>query len=69
MNIFLATVTSFFFGFLMTPVLILILKKINFTESPGGRRIHAGKIPSMGGIAIVFATFVGLFAWLSFDQI
>lgn len=69
MNIFLATVTSFFFGFLMTPVLILILKKINFTETPGGRRIHAGKIPSMGGIAIVFATFVGLFAWLSFDQI
>jgi len=69
MNIFLATVTSFFFGFLMTPVLILILKKIKFTEAPGGRRIHAGSIPSMGGIAIVFATFVGLFAWLSFDQI
>ncbi len=69
MNIFLATVTSFFFGFLMTPVLILILKKIKFTETPGGRKIHAGSIPSMGGIAIVFATFVGLFAWLSFDQI
>jgi len=69
MNIFLAVITSFFFGFLMTPVLILILKRIEFTESPGGRRIHAGRIPSMGGIAIVLAAFVGLFAWFSFEQI
>jgi UDP-N-acetylmuramyl pentapeptide phosphotransferase/UDP-N-acetylglucosamine-1-phosphate transferase len=69
MNIFLAVLTSFFFGFLMTPVLILILKRIEFTESPGGRKIHAGSIPSMGGIAIVLAAFVGLFAWFSFEQI
>ncbi|SHN01622.1 UDP-N-acetylmuramyl pentapeptide phosphotransferase/UDP-N-acetylglucosamine-1-phosphate transferase [Cyclobacterium lianum] len=69
MNIFLSTATSFFFGFLMTPVLIMLLKKINFMEAPGGRKIHAGSIPSMGGIAIIFATFLGLFAWLSFDQI
>ncbi|WP_375585662.1 glycosyltransferase family 4 protein [Cyclobacterium xiamenense] len=69
MNIFLSTATSFFFGFLMTPVLIMILKRINFMEVSGGRKIHAGSIPSMGGIAIVVASFLGLFAWLSFDQI
>lgn len=69
MNIFLSTATSFFFGFLMTPVLIMILKRINFMEAPGGRKIHAGSIPSMGGIAIIVASFLGLFAWLSFDQI
>jgi UDP-N-acetylmuramyl pentapeptide phosphotransferase/UDP-N-acetylglucosamine-1-phosphate transferase len=69
MNIFLAVITSFFFGFLMTPVLILILKRIKFTEAPGGRKIHAGSIPSMGGIAIILAAFVGLFAWFSFEQI
>ncbi len=38
-------------------------------EAPGGRKIHAGSIPSMGGIAIIVASFLGLFAWLSFDQI
>ncbi|MDN3689159.1 glycosyltransferase family 4 protein [Cyclobacterium jeungdonense] len=69
MNIFLSTATSFFFGFLMTPVLIMILKRINFMEAPGGRKIHAGSIPSMGGIAIIVASFLGLFSWLSFDQI
>jgi UDP-N-acetylmuramyl pentapeptide phosphotransferase/UDP-N-acetylglucosamine-1-phosphate transferase len=53
----------------MTPVLILILKRIKFTEVPGGRKIHAGSIPSMGGIAIILAAFVGLFAWFSFEQI
>ncbi|MFC4872838.1 glycosyltransferase family 4 protein [Negadavirga shengliensis] len=69
MNIFISTATSFFFGFLMTPVLIMVLKKINLTEVPGGRKIHMGHIPSMGGIAIIIATFFGLFAWLSFEQI
>ncbi len=69
MNIFLSSATSFFFGFLMTPVLIMVLKKINLTEVPGGRKIHLGNIPSMGGIAIIMASFFGLFAWLSFDQI
>lgn len=69
MNIFLSIATSFFFGFLITPVLIMILKKINLTEVPGGRKIHLGYIPSMGGISIIMATFFGLFAWLSFEQI
>ncbi|MEX0883801.1 MAG: MraY family glycosyltransferase [Cyclobacteriaceae bacterium] len=47
----------------------MILKKINLTEVPGGRKIHMGNIPSMGGIAIVTASFFGLLAWLTFDQI
>ncbi|WP_349630847.1 MraY family glycosyltransferase [Aquiflexum sp. TKW24L] len=33
-------------------------------DSPGGRKIHNGFIPSMGGIAFVFATFVSVLAWL-----
>lgn len=69
MNIFLAVLTSFFIGFIITPVVIMILKKINLTEEPGGRKIHIGYIPSMGGVAIIVATFFGLMAWLSFEQI
>ena len=69
MNIFLSLLTSFFLGFLITPVVVMILKKVNVTEVPGGRKIHVGYIPSMGGVAIMLASFFGLLAWLSFEQI
>jgi UDP-GlcNAc:undecaprenyl-phosphate GlcNAc-1-phosphate transferase len=69
MEIFLSTVTAFFFGFLMTPALIFLLKKGNIIDAPGGRKIHLGFVPSMGGIGIILATFVGLFSWFSFDQL
>src|SRR5680860_563776 len=69
MEIFLSTVTSFFFGFLMTPVLIFLLKKGNIIDAPGGRKIHVGFVPSMGGIAIIIATFAGLLSWFSFEQL
>ena len=69
MDIFLSTATSFFFGFLITPVLIFLLKKGNIIDAPGGRKIHNGFVPSMGGIGIIFATFAGVFAWFSLDQL
>lgn len=69
MEIFLSTVTSFFFGFFMTPALIFLLKKGNIIDVPGGRKIHLRRVPSMGGIAIIIATFAGLFSWLSLDQL
>src|SRR5690606_24221363 len=69
MDIFLSAATSFFFGFLITPVLIFLLKKGNIIDAPGGRKIHSGFVPSMGGIGIVLATFAGVFAWFSLDQI
>ncbi|MCC5937191.1 MAG: undecaprenyl/decaprenyl-phosphate alpha-N-acetylglucosaminyl 1-phosphate transferase [Lunatimonas sp.] len=69
MTIFLSTSTAFFIGFIITPIVILALKRANFIEMPGGRKIHTGQIPSMGGVAIVLAAFFGLFAWLDFEQI
>ncbi|MEX2594832.1 MAG: MraY family glycosyltransferase [Anditalea sp.] len=69
MEIFLSTVTSFFFGFLITPVLIFLLKKGNIIDAPGGRKIHVGFVPSMGGIAIIMATFGGVLSWFSFEQL
>ena len=69
MDIFLSTSTSFFFGFLITPVLIFLLKKGNIIDAPGGRKIHMGFVPSMGGLGIILATYAGIFSWISFDQL
>lgn len=69
MVIFLSTLTAFFFGFLVTPMVIFFFKKKNVLEIPGGRKIHKGLVPSMGGIAIMIATFIALFSWLSIDQL
>ncbi len=69
MDIFLSAATSFFFGFLITPVLIFMLKKGNIIDAPGGRKIHHGFVPSMGGIGIILATFTGVFAWFSLEQL
>ena len=69
MEIFLSALTSFFFGFLITPVLIYLLKKGNVIDEPGGRRIHRGSVPSMGGVAIVLAVFASIMAWFSLEQL
>ncbi|HSI74612.1 MAG TPA: MraY family glycosyltransferase [Lunatimonas sp.] len=69
MNLFLPLFTSFFVGFILTPGIILMFKKFNFTEVPGGRKIHSGYIPSMGGLTIIFAAFFGMLSWLSFEEI
>ena len=69
MDIFLSSATSFFFGFLITPVLIFLLKKGNIIDAPGGRKIHRGFVPSMGGIGIILATFAGVFTWFSLEQL
>jgi UDP-GlcNAc:undecaprenyl-phosphate GlcNAc-1-phosphate transferase len=69
MNLFLSLLTSFFVGFIFTPVIILVLKKFNLTEVPGGRKIHSGYIPSMGGLAFILASFFGMLSWLSFEEV
>ncbi|MCH6198340.1 undecaprenyl/decaprenyl-phosphate alpha-N-acetylglucosaminyl 1-phosphate transferase [Aquiflexum sp. LQ15W] len=69
MIIFLAVITAFMVGFLLTPIVILLLKKMELVDSPGGRKIHNGFIPSMGGIAFVIASFVAVLAWLDSEYI
>jgi UDP-GlcNAc:undecaprenyl-phosphate GlcNAc-1-phosphate transferase len=69
MIIFLAVSTAFLIGFLLTPIVILVLKKMELMDSPGGRKIHSGFIPSMGGIAFVIATFIAVLSWLDAQSI
>ncbi len=65
MEILLSLVTAFFIGFLITPIVIFFSKRNNITVAPGGRKIHYGFIPSMGGIAIMLATFVSILIWMN----
>lgn len=69
MIIFLAVVTAFLVGFLLTPIIIMILKKMQLMDTPGGRKIHNGFIPSMGGIGFVTATFLSVLSWLDSSNI
>jgi len=66
---FLSATTAFFFGFLVTPIVIFLFKKNNIFEATGGRKIHTEMVPSMGGISIILAIFIGLTTWLSLDQL
>ncbi|MFD2036884.1 MraY family glycosyltransferase [Belliella marina] len=66
---FLAICTAFLIGFLITPVLILLLKRLNLIDAPGGRKIHNGFIPSMGGISFVVGTLISILTWFSMNQL
>lgn len=59
----LAAITSFSIGFLLTPIIIAILRKAEIGDVPGGRKIHKKFTPSMGGIGFVVATFITLAIW------
>lgn len=63
MNFLLATLTSFSVGFLLTPIVISVLRKAKIGDTPGGRKIHKKFTPSMGGIAFMLATYVALAIW------
>ncbi|UZD23859.1 glycosyltransferase family 4 protein [Algoriphagus halophytocola] len=55
--------TSFAIGILFFPVLIKLLHNYQVSDSPGGRRIHLGKTPSMGGIGFFLASMIALAIW------
>ena len=63
MYFLLATLTSFSVGFLITPIVISVLRKAKIGDVPGGRKIHTKFTPSMGGIGFVLATFIALSIW------
>jgi UDP-GlcNAc:undecaprenyl-phosphate/decaprenyl-phosphate GlcNAc-1-phosphate transferase len=65
----LASFISFLIGFLLTPIVILVLRKTDFLDSPGGRKIHKSQVPSMGGVAFVMATVITSIILLDFLQL
>jgi UDP-GlcNAc:undecaprenyl-phosphate GlcNAc-1-phosphate transferase len=63
MTSFYVLITSFFIGFLVLPILIKFLRKVQLGDIPGGRKIHNQFTPSMGGIAILSSFFLSLAIW------
>ncbi|MDG1278234.1 MAG: MraY family glycosyltransferase [Algoriphagus sp.] len=63
MYLLLSFLTAFATGILVFPVLIKLLTKYNFSEVPGGRKIHTSIVPSMGGIAISLSVAISLAIW------
>jgi UDP-N-acetylmuramyl pentapeptide phosphotransferase/UDP-N-acetylglucosamine-1-phosphate transferase len=58
-----AAITAYSVSFLILPVLIAILRKMDIGDLPGGRKIHKKFIPSMGGIGFVLAAFLAIAIW------
>jgi UDP-GlcNAc:undecaprenyl-phosphate GlcNAc-1-phosphate transferase len=69
MDVFIIAVVSFLIGLLIFPILIKLLVKVDITDTPGGRRIHKFKTPSMGGIGVMLATFSGILIILDLQQL
>ncbi|GMQ35085.1 MraY family glycosyltransferase [Algoriphagus taiwanensis] len=59
----LSFLTAFSTGILFYPALIKILKSLDLSEKPGGRKIHKKTTPSMGGIGFFLATSISLGIW------
>ena len=57
-QIFTAGITSFLLTIVLIPVLKKIAIKINLVDKPNGRKIHQLPIPLIGGIAIALAIFL-----------
>lgn len=69
MKILGSFLTAFAVCFLITPILIFFLKKLEVIDTPGGRKIHSNGIPSMGGLGFVMATLFSLFIWMEYAQL
>lgn len=67
--IFILAGTSFLLTFLIFPVYIKILKKKDFLDDPGGRKIHTAKTPAMGGLPIYIGLILSLLLWSSFETL
>ena len=62
-------ITSFILCFLLTPLVIGFFKRRNIMDKPGGRKIHTGDTPSMGGIAIFSGVMLAIAIWMPFPHI
>ncbi|MDR2887150.1 MAG: undecaprenyl/decaprenyl-phosphate alpha-N-acetylglucosaminyl 1-phosphate transferase [Bacteroidales bacterium] len=56
-------------SFLFMPLLITILNRNQLFDQGGKRKIHKGRIPSMGGIVILLAFTLSLIAWMPYNQV
>lgn len=51
----------------LTPLVRKIAREIGVVDEPGGRRVHRGAIPRLGGVAIALSFFVPLLIMFGFE--
>lgn len=61
-------VIAFLITFLLLPVMIKVLKQLNWFDQPGTHKIHSSTTPSMGGIAILVGATLALLMSLPLQQ-
>ena len=62
--ILLAFITAFLIGIIVIPEIIKVFLGRNFFDVPGGRKIHTGNIPTMGGAGVFVAFMLAVFLWI-----
>ena len=71
MKYLLATIIAFSTVFILTPILMKLAFKYNFTDKPTKRKKHKGETPLCGGIAMFVGFFLAYFIAFhnySFDE-
>lgn len=71
MKYLLATILAFSIVFILTPILMKLSFKYNFTDKPTKRKKHRGEIPLCGGISMFigfFVTYFIIFHNYNFDE-
>ena len=71
MKYLLATIIAFSTVFILTPILMKLAFKYNFTDKPTKRKKHKGETPLCGGIAMFIGFFLAYFIAFynySFDE-
>ena len=71
MKYLIATILSFSIVFILTPILMKLAFKYNFTDKPTKRKKHKGETPLCGGIAMFVGFFLAYFIAFhnySFDE-
>ena len=69
--------TALFFSFLgslvicmaLIPPLMASAGRLNVLDLPGGRKMHAGSVAKVGGIALATGTFIGVLMWAPKDNL
>lgn len=59
-----AFITAALVSFFLAPVIIRLIKKKNLLDTGGKRKIHKGKKPTMGGIAIFVGFLFSVVLWV-----
>lgn len=63
---FIVFSTAVIISSLLIPLVIKISLKYGYVDIPNSRKIHTGRIPNLGGVAIFLGLFIASLFWYKF---